>query len=273
MGTDNPKVSAYVPQSVKDRLKQFREERNISESQAVIIILAEYFQMSEVLGRSPERAVGGVTLARMEALEKKLADFSELVEHRLQEFREAIDRLGELPMNHEVVQQEHLEQEHLVDEQDSSPLSELSNGLHKDDIGVQEKSDTIEDKLPANDESQENQNSESTDNLLSEPPIDNTNHTQIPLILGVEDPAKQQIRIDIDLLARRTRMTTGSLRNKRSRSKLDDQKFTEWTTKKDIDEIGWRTVKEGKRVYYEPAMPLKDELLDKLSKWIQENRN
>jgi hypothetical protein len=32
MGTDNPKVSAYVPQSLKDRLKGFREERNISKN-------------------------------------------------------------------------------------------------------------------------------------------------------------------------------------------------------------------------------------------------
>src|SRR4028118_2084942 len=78
MGTDNPKVSAYVPQALKDRLKGFREERNISESQAVTIILAEYFQMPEVLGRSLEGiAVGGVTLARMEALEQQVQQLLE----------------------------------------------------------------------------------------------------------------------------------------------------------------------------------------------------
>lgn len=82
MPTENPKVSAYVPQAIKDRLTQFREERSISESQAVTIILAEYFGMTEVLGRSPDGA-GGITLAGMQAIEVKLASFMELVEGRL----------------------------------------------------------------------------------------------------------------------------------------------------------------------------------------------
>lgn len=82
MPTDNPKVSAYVPQAIKDRLTQFREERSISESQAVTTILAEYFGMTEVLGRSPD-GVGGITLAGMQAIEVKLTSFMELVEGRL----------------------------------------------------------------------------------------------------------------------------------------------------------------------------------------------
>lgn len=90
MGTDNPKVSAYVPQALKERLKEFRKERNnISESQAVTIILAEYFQIPEVLGRLPETgSVGGVTLARMEALEQEFSNFAKSVEQRLQELTE-----------------------------------------------------------------------------------------------------------------------------------------------------------------------------------------
>ncbi len=105
MGTDNPKVSAYVPKALKDRLTKFREERNnMPESQAVTIILAEYFQMPEVLGRSPETgSVGGVTLARMEALEERLLDFTASVEYRLQALGEEIRKMTKIPIVHLMV--------------------------------------------------------------------------------------------------------------------------------------------------------------------------
>jgi hypothetical protein len=265
MGTKNPKVSAYVPQVLKDRLDEFIKQRNnIPESQAVNIILAEYFGMTEVLNRSPQGG-RGVTLDRMEALEKKLADFSESVEHRLQEIGEAIGKLGELSVNREVVQQEHW-----ADEQSSGLLSEPNSSLQKDGLGVQERSDTVENELSTNGKPQENQITEYTNSLLSELPGDNTNHSQIPLILDVEESDKQTIRIDADLLARRVGLKMGSLKNKRSQ--LSDQEFTEWSTTKDDDGIGWRAVKEGKRVYYEPTMPIEDELLSKLLEWIRKNR-
>lgn len=100
MATENPKVSAYVPQPIKDRLTQFRAERNVSESQAVTTILAEYFEMTEVLGRSPD-GMGGVTLAGMQVIETRLATFMELVESRLAVLENASQNKNELPVIHE----------------------------------------------------------------------------------------------------------------------------------------------------------------------------
>ena len=71
MPTDNPKVSGYVPQAVYDRLIQFKDEQGVSVSQAVTIVLAEYFGIETEID-SPV-AVGGVTLARLEALEEKFS--------------------------------------------------------------------------------------------------------------------------------------------------------------------------------------------------------
>jgi hypothetical protein len=104
MGTKNPKVSAYVPQVLKDRLDEFIKERNnIPESQAVNIILAEYFGMTEVLNRSLENAVvGGVTLGRMEALEEKLTDLATLVDCRLQKLGEEIEKISRSSVVHHV---------------------------------------------------------------------------------------------------------------------------------------------------------------------------
>ncbi len=74
MGTKNPKVSAYVPKAIKERLEAFRKERNeIPESKALTIILADYFGMAQLIDQVPEGiSVGGVTLARMEVLEQQV---------------------------------------------------------------------------------------------------------------------------------------------------------------------------------------------------------
>lgn len=43
MPTENPKISAYVPQIVYDRFKQYQDERQLSMSQAVAQLITEYF--------------------------------------------------------------------------------------------------------------------------------------------------------------------------------------------------------------------------------------
>lgn len=120
MATENPKVSAYVPQAIKDRLIRFREQHNISESQAVTTILAEYFEMTEVLGRSHD-GIAGVTLAGMQAIESKLASFMELVDSRLATLENAIQVKSELP----VVQEELLQNYQYIDSLPSELPSEV----------------------------------------------------------------------------------------------------------------------------------------------------
>lgn len=103
MGTDNPKVSAYVPQVLKDRLKQFTEEHSLSESQAVTTILGQYFGIAPALGRLSEGLLAkGVTLAQMEVFEVKLASLTEFVESRFRQLEETISNLGGLPVVQEV---------------------------------------------------------------------------------------------------------------------------------------------------------------------------
>lgn len=100
MATENPKVSAYVPQAIKDRLIQFRGEHGFSESQAVTSILAEYFGMTEALGRASGE-VGGVTLATMQAIEARLSSFMALVESRLAALEGVIQDKSEPPVAQE----------------------------------------------------------------------------------------------------------------------------------------------------------------------------
>lgn len=277
MGTNNPKVSAYVPQVLKNRLKEFRKERdNISESQAVIIILAEYFEIPEVLGRLPEGVVGGVTLARIEGLEKRLDDFTVSIEHRLQQLvemivqpNEVLDRIvcgseqnDGLPSDLQVVHQatEKIEETPVPNqdpEQGSSLLSESPSELPKQENETLKTSQEVGKSV-----------------LLGEPkdelPIESANHEQTPLVLEVEKSEEDSTSIDIELLAARLKMTAGSIGNKKSKS--TEEEFVKWTADKDIDQIGWKAIKKGKKVYYKPATPLNNELLSRLLAWIKENR-
>ena len=69
MPTDKPKISAYVPHRLKVAVEGFAASRKISESQAVTIILAEYFQIEIEINRSN---VGGVTLSKVQELEERI---------------------------------------------------------------------------------------------------------------------------------------------------------------------------------------------------------
>lgn len=94
MTTDKPKVSAYVPQPIKDRLKQFAEENSFSESQAVTAILSEYFGIEQELSNG--LTTGGVTLARMEALEESLRQ----LQSKLNEPKPKLDPLNDIFERH-----------------------------------------------------------------------------------------------------------------------------------------------------------------------------
>lgn len=131
MGTDNPKVSAYVPQAIKDRLKQFRDEQKLSESQAVTVILAEYFGMTQALVRSPEGLTAqGVTLFRMEALEKKLAKLTEAIEIRFRELEGLVIGNGKASVS-PVVHLDVLETQPVVDSSSDNLLIASSEKLQE----------------------------------------------------------------------------------------------------------------------------------------------
>jgi hypothetical protein len=168
MGTDNPKVSAYVPQALKNRLKEFRKERNdISESQAVTIILAEYFQMPEVLGRSPENAVaGGVTLGRMEALEEKLTDLATLVDCRLQKLGEEIEKISRLSVVHQVTSVQIVSDGEQDGGLPNEPLKEVPEQTVA--INAGERNSSLDE--PSSEPPQEQENDTQESSLLSKPP-------------------------------------------------------------------------------------------------------
>ena len=256
MGTDNPKVSAYVPQALKDRLKEFREERkNISESQAVTIILAEYFQMPEVLGRSPEgSSVGGVTLARMEALEEKLATLVVSPSSIPSELLEKIDQLSVLveSLEKRIEKVEH-----------SGLLSRPKSELKEADLVVA--AQEVEEVMSRGEVALE------PDSLLVSEGVDNK---QLELIESTSSNLLGEPLEDISpipgtkLSKLRFGLAEAGIAGIKRKKSLEE--FTEWTRGKDPDRIAWKYVESPSKGYV-PAEDLSDEQKSSLLKWIKEN--
>lgn len=82
MSTNNPKVSAYIPQHIYDSFKSFYEQRRISMSQAVAVIFAEYFALDSSVDQ--KCSTSGLLVERVGLLEQELAALKELVQNHLQ---------------------------------------------------------------------------------------------------------------------------------------------------------------------------------------------
>lgn len=111
------------------------------------------------------------------------------------------------------------------------------------------------------------------DKLIESKPVRSLEQHQNQLELTGEE----NISISVDLLAKRLGIKNSkSVGNKRNEIYKNDSldvedKFCEWTRKKDFDDIGWKPVKEGIKINYVLKDELPKELLSKLKKWITEN--
>lgn len=87
MTTDNPRIAAYVPRAIYDRLKEFKDDRKLkSESQAITVALSEFFGVS----REVDYQSSSDLVQRVEALEEK---FSHLKTELLGELKSELLRL------------------------------------------------------------------------------------------------------------------------------------------------------------------------------------
>lgn len=304
MGTNNPKVSAYVPQPIKDRLTKFREQRNLSESQAVTTILAEYFQMEQSTDSSGKVGqVGGVTLGRMEVLEERLASFAASVERRLQQLGEEIGRVGGLSVVHQMISNEIIAEGEQSDSPPSEPqVEELVEKADESPTGNQEPEQVVtvgevqagnlpielpsEPRGQANDEDEKLKVPQEVDHsvLPSEPINQSTQEAEEQVLVekGTVDSSESKPELTLlseplenliskplpgKIIAKRLGYHPDSL--SKVKNKTSDEEFLSLSLDKDPDDIAWKFVKTGRG--YLPANELSSELQDRLLNWIKEN--
>lgn len=330
MPTDNPKISAYVPQIVFDKVEEFRRKRNLSMSQAAIIIFAEYFGIEQAVKEFTEgTVVGGVTLNRIEEIEssveqltlllhesnslhsepssnllselEKVTDKMSKIEERLDQLEywknestpvvkihetqlESLskylsqlskDKLNSLPSDIDKSQQG----EEFLLEQKSDLLSKLPEDILSEPFNILETS-IDESQLAVNNTIEQSTlvsglpNEPSEDFKINEEEVfdeileDINEESQLQLISkSLSEPLKTVTPIDGVILSKRLLCHKDTIpKTKKSKS---IEEFTEWTKKRDPDNIGWIPNPNGRGFVSESETS--SELLSRLQVWIDEN--
>jgi hypothetical protein len=241
MPTENPKISAYVPQVVYDRFIQFKEEHNLSMSQAAIEIFAAYFGIN--LNPTISSESTGELQSRVKILEKALAE--------LQESHFALSKKVDLMQS---------TSELLITEPVEIPVDKDIDGELNGSSQNKPLQQNIVEQLIYTDV-----NNKPESSLNSEPP------KQLQLIDSSDllsklknNPLQGKL-----LVSRLNKVNTSTLSNKKGELSLEE--FYDWLQSKDIDGIKWVTIGEGRKARFIPADDNSSEKLQALSEWIESN--
>lgn len=257
MPTNNPKVSAYVPQNVFDHFQSFCKEKKISMSQAVAVIFAEYFEIEPQMNSS-----SGLLLGRIKDLEMKVNELmslkSEAIQTQVNLGKIETSSLSELVSSLEVKSYE----DGVVVYNGQENSSELNNVLLSKPES--EMRGSIQPKLSNNVATAKEDLSELSSSLLNE-----QKNEQQDLRLRANDfleivkpETKKESELsevllttlpstifDLDSivsdgltvlqLAERFESRATNISSQKSKLRSKPEKFIEWTKKQDPDGCGW----------------------------------
>jgi hypothetical protein len=289
MPTQNPKISAYVPPVVYDRFKQFWEEREISMSQAVAQVFAEYFDID--LSTSTVRSTSGL-LDKVDELSKKIEEMS-ISFAALSEKVDQISSRSSSPKRG-TKKSGFSDEISLSLDLESEPQGELKN-----ELDAQSSVDFLPepvlplyeqvDQLKSKNDSKSGANSGNTlyeASLGSEelvPDVESQRQENLSFVLESENKSSLQlgvgdepqvefienspVKLDKDTLAIRLKHSSGYLTNQKSKLK---ENFIDWIAEHDPDKIRWVFKKEGKKSYYLLPDDLSQEVKAKVIKWFSE---
>jgi len=265
MPTENPKISAYVPQVIYDRFKEFKEERNLSFSQAATEVFAEYFGIN-LADNSTKEYTGGLP-DRLAQLEQTVSDLKQSYIWLTQKL-DLIQSTGSPPVD--VLK---AFSDMVTSEPRDSLLAEPLNNIQS--VKDSDLIDSVESSLPENNVTEEpshsNISSDDAGSLIGEPPrqlqliqLDKTSIGELLFQLK-SNPLQSK------LLA--IRLNTNSSKLSSTKNKLSGQEFYDWVASKDPDGIRWKSVS-GTQGYSRGYVPEDDtslELLQKLFDWLKQN--
>lgn len=238
MPTENPKISAYVPQVVYDRFKQYQEERQLSMSQAAIEILAHYFGLH--LEEPVKEFTGGLP-SRILQVEQSIEELKML-------YIQLASKVDQVKTTSEPPDEKSLDDLNSQISLNSEPLSELKSDLPE--ISISEP----ESKLPSE--------------LQSEPL--EKEHLEVPVQLNIVDSPSDSLSSSLKELSlsevklgERLSINRSTLASRRKKESVE--KFTDMTFQKDPDAIKW--VYSGQLKSYVPYGDLSSEQAESLKAW------
>jgi hypothetical protein len=236
MPTQNPKISAYVPQIVYDKFKQYEKEQGVSMSQAVIELLSNYFGID--LSSYTIKSTGGLQ-SRLEFLENEFTQ----MKTAFTKLSEEVDRINFISSSPE--KNKFLEEDpeiHLHKSSDIKPeVVEISSNIENNfeqhvSQGIANYTDLKLDLLKSESASQTSLKNEPLFRLQSELPDDIANK-------NIDDAIAP---LKISEIAERFGLSQAML-NKASKYPIDKQ--IEYTASKDKDQRPWVYSQSKKRFY------------------------
>lgn len=236
MSTDNPKISFYVSQKIYDRFKEFKKKQEKELSKSLSISEVGQIILAEYFGlpETIKKFTEGTSIGGV-----TLADFKKL-KSELEDLKDKVITLDRQYLKGKVEQRNSIDNPLIVDNNKKKQLA-------------------IEDVLKQTDLSKKGVSS-----------IEKISETF----------SSSEIFINSHLLAKRLGLkNVQSLNNKKCLIYKDKEhdanlKFSEWSKGKDIDGIGWKAVKQGKRkTVYSPYQEISNELLSSLNRWITQNQS
>lgn len=236
MPTENPKISAYVPQVVYDRFKQYQEERQLSMSQAATEILAHYFELN--LQFPNKESTSGLP-SRLNEIEQSLEDLKNL-------YTQLASKVDQIKTTSEL---------------QSEPKSNVPNSIISEPLS-ESKSKLLTDN------SESEAKSELLGNLQSELPEEE--HLEVPVQLNLVDSPSNSLSSllkELSLSARKLgeRLSTSRYIIGAERKKASVEEFANMTFQKDPDAIKW--VYSDQLKSYVPYGDMSPEQVESLKSW------
>jgi hypothetical protein len=236
MPTDKHRIAAYLPKEVNEKFQVFKKERGVGDSQALIIILSEFLEVSHKVAYSDD----SLLVERIEALNREVEDLKLDVAAGLE--RSKVDLLGELKSELLIkIEQETSGREDKISELFSRLKGDLKSELLNE----------LESKLPktistGSSTTKSNTVKSSSKSKSRKQPSKNSTEA-IPNNLDILTTAQLVERL-------KGVERNNTISTKKYNAKDNPEKFVEWSRPLDPDGYGWEFKKDS--VLYYRVEPL-----------------
>lgn len=258
MPTNNRRVATYIPKEIDSKFQAFKEEKQVGDSQALILILSSYFEVSQKTAYLSESPL----FKQVQILESKFDSMSSLLSELKNELsgKAGIDRLSELKSS--LLYELKTDSRSILESELPSSLTNISSNSNDSEVAVLSISSTTLDSLDNHESGYEL----SSESIKSGETIFQKEDT-IPLSARGLERAPIQGEILSPVVRNEDGLTGRQLASRlgvsapclsKRRSDLTANDFTNWTVSlpNNPDRMGWtyKAREQGKGVLYYPAL-------------------
>ncbi len=232
MPTDKHRIAAYLPKEVDEKFQVFKKEREVGDSQALIIILSEFLEVSQKVAHYSDSLLA----ERIEALNREVEDLKLDVATGLEHSK--VDLLGELKSELLVkIEQETLDREDKISELFSRLKGDLKSELLNE----------LESKLPkpistGSSTTKSNIVKDSSKSKSRKQPSKKSSSEAVPNNLDILTTAQLVKRL-------KGVERNNTISTKKYNAKDNPEKFVEWSKSLDPDGFAWE-FREGSDLFY-----------------------